>query len=479
MDVVFSSGSSSEISADLLALGVGPSWQEELEDLDARFGGHLRPWVKAKSFTGKAGAAITLPTLGHIEASKLCLVGVGERSPAELKRAAGHAGREARDAEAQSLALALGDADSELAERLIEAVAAGNYEYDKYKPKKDRAVAIQTLTLMGTATANAAAATMRASHQSFARDLVNAPAADIYPESLAAAAQALTRLDGVDVEVWDIARCEAEKCVGIVAVGRGSSRPGCLIHVRYRPSSARRHIALVGKGVTYDSGGLSLKGSANQQTMRCDMGGAATVLGAVGAIAEMGLDVAVDCFVGSVENMTGADAYKLGDILQYPNGVNVEIHNTDAEGRLVLADCLIRASQVEGVTHIVDAATLTGACVVALGPDFTGMFTDNDELATALSAAADSAGEGIWRMPLHEPYKKMLKADWGQIKNVGKRDAGATTAALFLQHFVSGGAAWAHLDIAGAAFMDGNHGHYRSGATGQMVRTLVRWVEAL
>jgi leucyl aminopeptidase len=157
--------------------------------------------------------------------------------------------------------------------------------------------------------------------------------------------------------------------------------------------------------------------------------------------------------------------------------VTVEIHNTDAEGRLVLADCLLQASKVEGATHILDAATLTGAVVVALGPDFTGLFTDHDELAESLLSAASQTGEGLWRLPLHAPYKKMLSADWGTIKNVGGRDAGSITAALYLQHFVSDDKIWAHLDVAGPAFMDKERGHYAPGGTGEMVRTLVNWLE--
>ena len=196
------------------------------------------------------------------------------------------------------------------------------------------------------------------------------------------------------------------------------------------------------------------------------MGGAATMLGAAGAIAELGTPIKVDTFIGAV-NMAGANSYKLGDILKYNNGVTVEIHNTDAEGRLVMADCLIQASNLESVTHILDAATLTGACVVALGEDFTGIFTDNDALYGDLAQCAELEGEGLWRLPLHKPYNTKLKSEWAQIKNVGGRAAGSTTAALFLQHFVDESKTWAHLDVAGSAFNDRTHLFYSAGATNQ------------
>jgi leucyl aminopeptidase len=252
-----------------------------------------------------------------------------------------------------------------------------------------------------------------------------------------------------------------------------------MTRISYRPPNAVDHIALVGKGVTFDAGGHSLKPTGGMLTMRCDMGGAATTLAATGAIVALGLPVAVDTFLPAVENMLDGNAYKLGDILRYSNGVTVEVHNTDAEGRLILADGLIQACQVEGVTKVIDVATLTGAVVVAIGSDFTGLFTHADEMADGLLAAANQAGEGMWRLPLHNPYKRLLKADWGQIRNVGGREAGSITAALFLSHFVSDSVQWAHLDVAGTAFQDKPHDIWTSGATGQAVRTLTQWVANL
>ncbi|MBN2798140.1 MAG: leucyl aminopeptidase [Deltaproteobacteria bacterium] len=477
MKLLTSADAATELATDLLAVALGTDLSG-LDALDARFDGHLRPLAEQRKFEGKAGQSLLLPTLGRLPASHLLLLGIGAGSAAEKADAAGLAGLEARKLRAATLVLDLGP-EAPFAQAL-ERLAVGNYAWEAYRPEDQRTPALEQLTLVGADGTDLSAALARAEGQRAARDWVNLPAADLYPETLASSAvETFAGVEGVTVEVWDLDRCRAEDCVGILAVGAGSARPGRMIRVSYRPATPKAHVALVGKGVTFDAGGLSLKPSASMLTMKCDMGGAATVLGATLAAARQGLQVAVDTWVPAVENMTAGEAYKLGDILRYPNGVTVEIHNTDAEGRLVLADALIQACKVEGVTHVVDAATLTGACVVALGGDFTGLFTSSDELASALDDAAEVNGEGLWRMPLHKGYSRMIKGTWGQIKNVGGRDAGATTAALFLQHFVSQEVEWAHLDIAGPAFADSPTGPYVAGATGQMVRTLASWLEGL
>jgi len=240
------------------------------------------------------------------------------------------------------------------------------------------------------------------------------------------------------------------------------------------PGTPSKKIALVGKGVTFDAGGYSLKPSAGMQTMRCDMAGSAAVIGAMKAIRDLAPDAEVHGIVGAVENLVSGNAYKLGDILDMYSGKKVEIHNTDAEGRLVLADCLHYASQL-GVDTIIDLATLTGAAVVALGDHFVAMYTDDTSLSDALLGSADDAGEQIWRMPLPKDYKSQLKAEWGDIKNVGGRAGGSITAALFLSEFVSVDS-WCHLDIAGPAFLDRGHQHFAPGGTGVMVPTLARWI---
>ncbi len=472
MNVQATTQAPADLPCDLLAVGVG-SDLAELTDLDARFGGKLLEACSDRNFKGAAGSTLALPSFGNIGAKTLLLVGVGDRSRRAVRNGIGKVGREARALSVTNLGVSF----PATADAIVEGISAGNYVYDEYKPERDRAPGLSSLVICGSAPS--AAASVRAGAQSWARDLVNQPPADLYPETLADAARELASIDGVECEVWDFERCRDEGCVGIIAVGRGSSKPGCMIRLSYRPPNAKAHVALVGKGVTFDAGGYSIKPTGGMQTMRCDMAGAATMLGVHKAVAELGLPVNVDTFVGAVENLVDGDAYKLSDILRYRNGVTVEIHNTDAEGRLVLADCLIEACKVEGVQHVVDAATLTGACVVAVGGDFTGLFTDDDALAADLGAASEACDEGLWRLPLHAPYKEMLKGEWSQIKNVGGRAAGATTAALFLQHFVTEGTSWAHLDVAGSAFHDKAGKRYAAGATGEMVRSLTTWIASL
>lgn len=482
-----------QISADVLVVGVakfdpslsGGEVPEGLAALDPLFDGKLVSTVRAHKFKGAEGSTYTLPTLGRLAAPTLVLAGIGDGGWPALRVAAGKIGRELRSLRAQTVALSIPRLEADQVGRFFEAANAGNYLFQAYRNEEARTPTVSTWLVAGAAVDGAAGpAAVRTRWQSWARDLVNGPAADIYPESLAARARELGALPNVTVDVWDFERCRAEGCVGVVAVGQGSARPGVFIHVQYRPANPRDHVALVGKGVTFDSGGLSLKPSDGMLTMRCDMGGAATMLAATGIAAELGLPVSIDTFVPAVENMNSGSSYKLGDILRYPNGVTVEIHNTDAEGRLILADALIRASRVAGVRTIVDAATLTGACVVALGDDFSGLFTDDDALAAELVDAAATTGEGMWRMPLYAPYKDMLKSDFAQIKNVGGRAAGAVTAALFLSYFVGSDKngegpkpRWAHLDIAGPAFLDKGNARYASGATGEMVRTIATFLE--
>ncbi|MCB9664307.1 MAG: leucyl aminopeptidase [Alphaproteobacteria bacterium] len=481
MDVRFSSASPAEAAVDLLVIGAQGDLATALAPL-GDYGKRLAAHLADRSFDTSNGGAVVVPSLGGVAAAQVAVLGLGDGSRAALAKAAGKAGQLARDQKATTVALSLGALDAAGVRDVLEYVRVGNYFYERYLPEKQRRPGIATLTVLGAdeAAGSVQEAAVRARYQAWARDLVNAPADVIYPESLAKeASDTLGGLKHVDLEVWDLARCIQEGLAGIEAVGRGSARPGVLIHGTYRPPNATEHIALVGKGVTFDSGGLSLKPSDAMMTMRCDMGGAATALAAFGAIAELGLPIAVDVFVPSVENMNSGSSYKLGDVITYRNGVTVEVHNTDAEGRLILADALCLASEVKGISRIVDMATLTGAILVSLGPDYTGLFTTDDGLAGELGAAFEASSEKAWRMPLDPAYNRLLKGTWGQIKNVGGRNAGSITAGLFLKHFVSDSKRWAHLDIAGTAFADHAVEPYTKGGTGQVVRTLVTWAASL
>jgi len=361
---------------------------------------------------------------------------------------------------------------------VMEAVAEGNYRFDRYKSESNRKAALESVTLVGLPESHSAveAAMATIAGQNLTRDLVNEPAAVVYPQSLAQTCQELFSGEHFTVTVWDENQLREKGMGGIYGVGQGSARPPRFIHISYNPPEAKGHLALVGKGVTFDSGGLSLKPNDGMLTMKCDMAGAASVVGVMKAVAALRPQVRVDGIIGAVENMPSGTSYKLGDVLRFYNGKRAEIHNTDAEGRLVLADCLAYASELKPQA-IVDLATLTGAAVVALGDWYTALYTRSDELCSALVGHAAESGDGVWRMPLVDLYKDKLKSDVADLKNVGGRAGGSITAALFLSEFLQCDK-WAHLDIAGPAFLDSTLLHFAPGGTGTMVRSLVRWVEA-
>ena len=306
------------------------------------------------------------------------------------------------------------------------------------------------------------------------REFVNRHAGEMTPEVFADRAKALCEEAGLEVAVYDREWMEREKFGSMLAVAQGSDNPPRLLVMRHRGGDGPLH-GLCGKGVTFDSGGLSLKPSASMQDMKADMGGGATVLGAMLAAARLGVKADVIGVVGLVENMISGRSYRLGDVLRARNGVTIEVHNTDAEGRLVLADVLSWTVD-QGAEKLVDLATLTGACVVALGEEIAGLFPNDDAWAGKVLDAAERAGEDVWQLPMHDAFDEQLKSDVADCKNVGTRWGGATTAAKFLQKFV-GGATWAHLDIAGPAFATSSKPHRDGGGTGAMVQTLVELLE--
>jgi leucyl aminopeptidase len=302
-----------------------------------------------------------------------------------------------------------------------------------------------------------------------ARTLVNTPPADLDPETFAAAAVAHA---GCEVESWDGARLEAEKMGALLAVARGSDRPPRLVVMRYDGNPGGPTVALVGKGVTFDSGGLSLKTTEQMVDMKCDMAGAAAVLGGVRAVAELKLPVNLRGVLALVENMPSGRALKLGDVLTARNGKTIEVLNTDAEGRLILADALAYAAE-QRPAAIVDFATLTGACVVALGPHVSGLMTNTDPWGDAVLAAAGRAGERAWKLPMDAHYDEMIRSKVADMRNTGgSRYGGAIAAAKLLQQFV-GDVPWAHLDIAGPAWAESDSAAQDAGGTGCMVRTIV------
>ena len=307
------------------------------------------------------------------------------------------------------------------------------------------------------------------------RRLVNEPAAEIYPESFAEVATKMGKETGIEVEVWDEKKLLAEGCRAILAVGVGSAKPPRLVILRYNGGGDEAPIAIVGKGVTFDSGGLSLKPSEGMMDMKCDMGGAATVVGVMQAIADLGIKQNVIGFCGLAENMVSGTSYKLGDVIETRSGKTVEILNTDAEGRVVLADTLDVAIGYHP-RAMIDLATLTGACMVALGNEVAGLMANDDKLCQTIIEAAAVEGEPVWQLPMFELYDEKIKSKVADIKNIGEgRWGGAITAAKFLEQFV-GDVPWVHIDIAGPAFVDSAKPHRDAGATGVMVRSLVEWI---
>ena len=304
------------------------------------------------------------------------------------------------------------------------------------------------------------------------RELINRVADEIYPTTFAERAETVAADFGLHLRVLDEQHMKAEKMGSLLAVAIGSDRPPRLVMLEYQGADdSAPKLGLVGKGVTFDSGGYSLKPTDSMKTMKSDMSGAATVLGAMAAIAQLKLPVNVVGFMGLVENMISGSAYKMGDVLHARNGVTIEVLNTDAEGRLVLADVLSYAVD-QGVSKMIDLATLTGSCVVALGEDIVGAFANDQEWADVVLDSAAEAGEQVWQMPMYDHFNELLKSDVADCKNVGPRWGGSITAAKFLEKFVDG-KPWVHLDIAGPAFASSNVSHREGGATGCMLRTLV------
>ena len=477
--------------ADLLVVPVfagrdlGPGAAEAL----AALGAPHELLLEARGFEGKAKQAMVLPTFGRLPAAELLLVGLGERDQVDteaLRRAAAVALRSAGRARraVTTLAQVLPDDPEGAVEAVSEGAHLGAYRFDKYKAatREDSAgengrLAELTVSMPEYGGGLAAAATrgeVRARATNLARDLSNEPASSLHPEDLAEAARRLVD-KGITVTVKDERALAAEGFGGIIGVGQGAASPPRLVELRYEPEGARGRVVLVGKGITFDSGGLSLKPSEGMEAMKTDMSGAAAVVGVMSALADLGVRVAVTGYLATAENMPSGSATRPGDVLTMRNGKTVEVLNTDAEGRLVMADALAYGAESEP-DAMIDVATLTGACMVALGMKYTGLMSNDDALAAELLDAAARAGEPAWRLPLPREYHKQVEGEVADLKNVGTRWGGALNAGLFLEEFVAE-RPWAHLDIAGSARAEETDGLTPKGSTGVAVRTLLTWLE--
>jgi leucyl aminopeptidase len=467
---------------------VGPAG---ITSVDAALGGVLTDAVIAEGFTGAVGQTLTLHTHGKIAATKVLLVGIGSAekvAPDTLRRYAGIAVKAADRSKAKKLTVVMPETDRMRLDVAVQAVAEGAalaaYRFSRYLTKDKPTPTLATVEIATSSRAKVDQALARAAAIAegvcLARDLVNEPAASLTPVEFARRAQAAGKSAGFRVTVYDEKAIAREKMGLVLAVSAAAMpyTPPRVVRMEYRPRvKAKKHICLVGKGLTFDSGGLDIKPADGMLEMKIDMSGAAAVLGAMLAISKIKPDVAVTGYLGCVENGIGGNAFHPGDILTSRKGLTVEINNTDAEGRLVLADCIDLALTQHKPDLLIDLATLTGACMIALGPNTAGVFTADDTLAADIQTIGQRCGEDFWRLPLNEDLQAQLKSPIADTKNTGSRMGGAITAALFLKMFVDGRANWAHIDLAGPASTDKDSDYGARGGTGFGVRTLVGLID--
>lgn len=488
MEIRASNLSVADWTGDGLAIGLFEDAVElsgDLAVLDQKLAGAIQEIIKEEEFKGKAGSSVATRVGGSSPVRKIILVGLGKPDSLKLdslRRAAASVARLGKKQKCKSLgvSLPLGDYDSAAAAQAIaEGIELALYQDIRFKSESDDKTQLETVDLFGLAGQETAIAKAKqiASGVNLARELVAAPANAVTPITMAETAQAIASDHGLELKILEQAECEQLGMGAFLGVAKASDLPPKFIHLTYKPNgTARKKLVIIGKGLTFDSGGLNIKGAGSGiETMKIDMGGAAATLGAAKAIGQLKPDVEVHFISAVTENMISGHAMHPGDVLTASNGKTIEVNNTDAEGRLTLADALVFADKL-GADAIVDLATLTGACVIALGEDIAGLFTQHDDLAKQLEIASESAGEKIWRMPMEEKYFEGLKSGIADMKNTGPRAGGSITASLFLKQFVKDTPAWAHLDIAGPVWADKESGVNNAGATGYGVRTLVHWV---
>ncbi len=473
-------------SGDCLAVGLfeGQDIAADFTALDQAIAGTLSELVTEAEFTGKAGSLAIARVGGGSAIRKVAAIGLGAKGELTLeilRRAAAAAARTAHKEKCAKLGLnfPLWKQDKSLtAQALVEGVELASHQDTRFKSEEDKAAHPQTVELLGLAgqETDIERSLQVVAGVILARELVAAPANIVTPLTLAETASALAQTYDLELEILEQADCEKRGMGAFLGVAQASDIPPKFIHLTYRPDGTpRRKLAIIGKGLTFDSGGLNLKPSGSGiEMMKTDMGGAGATFGAAKAIAQIKPDVEVHFICAATENMVSGRAMHPGDILTASNGKTIEVNNTDAEGRLTLADALVFADQLE-VDAVVDLATLTGACIVALGNKMSGLWTEEEALANQIMQAAELSGEKFWRMPMEETYFEGMKSVVADMKNTGPRAGGAITAALFLKQFVKT-TPWAHLDVAGPVWTDKPDGYNSPGATGFPVRTLVNWV---
>ena len=464
--------------------------QGRIAEIDQSSGGLLRKLAKGGELTGKTLEFTLIHAPGGLKAVRLLLIGAGKReqfNAATLRKIAGAALRYLKSRSVKNFAIVVreGDAKEETAQVLAEGALVADFESDKYKTDKKNDKNMESVAIAGYSEAERSTGEkglskgrIIADSQNFTRDLVNEPSNKLTPRILAERAEAMAKSAGLSIEILDEKKIADLKMGALLSVAQGSVEPPRMIVITYNPPTAKPGapiIGLVGKAVTFDTGGISIKPADGMEKMKYDMAGGATMIGVMRALAALKPNIKVICVVPSTENMPGGKAQKPGDIQTAMSGKTIEVLNTDAEGRLILADGVHYAKQL-GATHLIDAATLTGAIVVALAGINVGVFGSDQPFTDKLLASAKAAGEKMWQMPIDDEYREFIKGTVADIQNIGSgKGGGAITGAMFIKEF-TGDTPWIHLDIAGTAWNDDAKPWLAKGPTGVALRTLVHLV---
>ena len=425
-----------------------------------------------ESFEGKSGETFVIHSQNKYQAKYIIAVGFGDENKVDanvIRQSVAKAVKKAVEIKAKSIAFDISGVFQYEMPAII-ATSIVNYHFDKYKNKKEHR--ISELYFSNVSEGVVEKAKLISQAVEFSRNLSNEPAAYATPSKLAQIAQSI---DGIQTKVYDSDEIQQLGMNAFYAVSKGSSQPPKFIHMKYIPQNPKKRIAIIGKGLCFDSGGLDIKPASSMLTMRDDMSGAACVLSIMNVISKLKPDVEVNGIIAACENMPGCSAYKPGDILTAKNGKTIEVDNTDAEGRLTLADALCYACEL-GVDEVIDIATLTGACMVALGNIASGIMGNNSELINDIIKIGELCGEKYWELPMWQEYRDNMNSDIADMKNTGTRYGGASAAGMFLKEFVTDSVKWAHLDVAGTAFLDSNFKEFTKGATGVGVRTLINYL---
>ena len=464
--------------------------QGRIAEIDQATGGLLRKLAKSGELTGKTLEFTLIHSPAGLKAARLLLVGAGKResfNSATLRKIAGAALRHLKSRSVKQFAFLVreNDVTEDAAQAIAEGALAANFESDKYKTEKKNEKNIDTVLLAGFSETDRPSAEkglskgrIIADAQNFARDLVNEPSNKLTPKILAEKAEVMAKEAGLAIEILDEKRIADLKMGALLSVAQGGPEPPRVMVLTYVPANPKPGapvIGLIGKAVTFDTGGISIKPADGMEKMKYDMAGGATMLGVMRALAALKPNVKVICVVPSTENMPGGTAQKPGDIQTAMSGKTIEVLNTDAEGRLILADGIHYAKQL-GATHLIDAATLTGAIVVALANVNAGVFGSDQAFTDKLLASSKAAGEKMWQMPIDDDYREFIKGSFADIQNIGSgKGGGAITGAMFIKEF-TGDSPWIHLDIAGVAWNDDAKPWLAKGPTGTALRTLVHLV---